>query len=78
MGNNTEETAMKVHIRVLFVFVVATAVGFASSTQGVAQIDPLASWNDGPAKQAIVEFVRMTTDQSNPQFVPPAERAGSD
>jgi phosphoglycolate phosphatase-like HAD superfamily hydrolase len=65
---------MKVHVRVLFVFVVATAVGFTSSTQGLAQTDPLASWNDGPAKQAIVEFVRMTTDQSSPQFVPPSER----
>ena len=65
---------MKVHVRVLLVFVVATAVGFTSSTQGLAQTDPLASWNDGPAKQAIVEFVRMTTDQSSPQFVPPAQR----
>jgi len=65
---------MKVHVRVLFAFVVATAVGFASSTQGLAQTDLLASWNDGSAKQAIVEFVRVTTDQSSPQFVPPARR----
>jgi hypothetical protein len=35
---------------------------------------PLASWNDGPAKQAIVEFVKATTDKSSPKFVPPAER----
>src|SRR5205823_12867983 len=35
---------------------------------------PLASWNDGPAKQAIVEFVRATTTQGSPQFVPPEER----
>jgi phosphoglycolate phosphatase-like HAD superfamily hydrolase len=74
MGNPAEETAMKVNVRVLFFFVVATAIGFASSTQGHAQTDLLASWNDGPAKQAIVEFVRTTTDQSSPQFVPPAER----
>jgi phosphoglycolate phosphatase-like HAD superfamily hydrolase len=40
----------------------------------LAQSDPLASWNDGPAKQAIVEFVQATTTQGNPQFVPPAER----
>jgi hypothetical protein len=32
----------------------------------------LASWNNGPAKQAIVDFVRATTDSSNPQFVPQA------
>jgi len=34
----------------------------------------LASWNDGPAKQTIIEFVRVTTDQANPKFVPPEER----
>ena len=39
-----------------------------------AQTDPLASWNDGPAKQAIVAFVKETTDQASPKFVPPAER----
>jgi hypothetical protein len=34
----------------------------------------LASWNDGPAKQAIIDFVRTTTDQSGPKFVPLEER----
>jgi len=34
----------------------------------------LASWNDGPAKQAIIDFVRATTDPSTPKFVPPQER----
>jgi phosphoserine phosphatase len=36
--------------------------------------DPLASWNDGPAKQSIVEFVKATTTQGSPQFVPVEER----
>jgi hypothetical protein len=35
---------------------------------------PLASWNDGPAKQAIIDFVRATTDRSSPKFVPPEDR----
>jgi phosphoglycolate phosphatase-like HAD superfamily hydrolase len=39
-----------------------------------AQTDPLSSWNDGAAKSAIVEFVRATTTQGSPTFVPPAER----
>jgi hypothetical protein len=39
-----------------------------------AQIDPLPSWNDGPAKQAIVKFVHATTDAASPNFVPVAER----
>ena len=34
----------------------------------------LPSWNDGPAKQAIIEFVRVTTTPGSPNFVPPAER----
>jgi phosphoserine phosphatase len=36
--------------------------------------DPLPSWNEGPAKQAIVEFVRTVTDKSSPQYVPPEQR----
>ncbi len=36
--------------------------------------DPLPSWNDGAAKQAILNFVRVTTNSSSGQFVPPAER----
>jgi phosphoglycolate phosphatase-like HAD superfamily hydrolase len=36
--------------------------------------DPLPSWNDGPAKQAILEFVRSTTDQASPKFVPREDR----
>ncbi len=36
--------------------------------------DPLPSWNNGPARQAIVDFVRATTDSASPRFVPPAER----
>jgi phosphoserine phosphatase len=40
----------------------------------LAQTDPLPSWNDGPAKQAIVAFVQATTNQSSPTFVPPEAR----
>ena len=36
--------------------------------------DPLPSWNDGPAKKAILEFVRATTDKASPKFVPPEQR----
>jgi hypothetical protein len=46
----------------------------ALSIQAWAETDPLSSWNDGPAKQAIVAFVKETTDQASPKFVPPAER----
>ncbi len=35
---------------------------------------PLGSWNEGPAKQAILDFIRATTDPSSKDFVPPADR----
>jgi phosphoglycolate phosphatase-like HAD superfamily hydrolase len=34
----------------------------------------LASWNDGPAKQAILDFLRATIDPASKSFVPPEER----
>ena len=46
----------------------------ALGTQARAETDPLPSWNDGLAKQAIVAFVKETTDLANPKFVPTAER----
>ena len=48
------------------------ALAFTATAQTAA--DPLPSWNDGPAKQAILNFVKATADVSSPQFVPPAER----
>jgi len=38
------------------------------------QSDPLPSWNEGPAKQAIVAFIQATTTQGSPGFVPPETR----
>jgi phosphoglycolate phosphatase-like HAD superfamily hydrolase len=42
--------------------------------QAQAQTDPLPSWNDGPSKQAIVDFVQATTTEGSAKFLPPAER----
>src|SRR5215467_8687790 len=42
--------------------------------QTAASGGQLPSWNDGPAKQAIFDFVRGTTDRSSPQYVVPEER----
>ncbi len=33
----------------------------------------LASWRDGPAKQAVIDFVTSTTGPG-PDFAPPADR----
>jgi hypothetical protein len=46
-----------------------------SAAVAVAQaVDPLSSWNDGPAKQSILAFVERVTTPRTPDFVPPAER----
>ena len=39
-----------------------------------AQGDPLPSWNDGPAKAAVLAFVRDTTEKSSPKYVEKADR----
>jgi len=58
----------------LLTSVLVLASGLALAAHALAQTDPLPSWNDGPAKQAIIKFVRATTTQGNPAFVPPGER----
>jgi phosphoserine phosphatase len=36
--------------------------------------DPLPSWNEGATRDAIVGFVRSTTDENSPDFIPGDER----
>lgn len=42
--------------------------------QTAAAADPLPSWNDGAAKQAILSFVAAVTREGSPDFVSPAQR----
>jgi len=39
-----------------------------------AVADPLLSWNDGPTRQAITDFVTAVTTEAGADYVPPAER----
>ncbi len=55
-------------IATMLVATVAFSAGVARASE------PLPSWNDGPAKQSIVEFVAKTTKRGSPDFVPPEER----
>ena len=58
-------------VRALVLAVLAVLLlGVQASAQG----NPLPSWNEGSVKQAIVEFVRASTDESSPKFVPPQAR----
>jgi phosphoserine phosphatase len=47
------------------------------SLNAEAANDPLPSWNDGPAKTAIIELVHATTDPASPKFVPPEARVAT-
>src|SRR5436190_15852679 len=49
------------------------AIPLAGFTNIQAQ-DLLPSWNDGPTKQAIVDFVKATTETGGAKFVAPEER----
>jgi hypothetical protein len=73
-----------VFLSTLLFFLVLTLAGCSNNptptTSPVGQpattaaADPLPSWNDGPAKQAILDFVKTTTDKDNPKFVPTEDR----
>lgn len=52
---------------------VCMAMAGASFAQARAT-DALRSWNDGPARQAILEFVRVATDKADPKFIAPEDR----
>ena len=60
--------------RTAFARALALVACIAFGGLAIAQSDPLPSWNDGPAKRAIIDFVQTTTSQGSPNFVPPAER----
>jgi len=47
-------------------------VAFVSGS--AAAQDLLPSWNDGPAKKAILEFVAAVTDENGKDYVPPEDR----
>ncbi|MGD9507764.1 MAG: HAD family hydrolase [Geminicoccaceae bacterium] len=50
------------------------AAGLLCGHPRAQETDPLPSWNDGAAKQAIVEFVDATTAAGSPDYVAPEER----
>ena len=58
------------------IFALFFAVGIVASpcASALAQTDPLPSWNDGAAKNAIADFVTRVTTGGGADFVPRAER----
>jgi hypothetical protein len=52
----------------------APFLSVSAPAQTTASNGTLPSWNDGTAKQAILDFVRVSTDPASPKLVPPEER----
>jgi phosphoserine phosphatase len=52
----------------------AIAALTVSGNESFGQTEGLASWNDGAAKKAIVDFVQRTTTDGSAEFVPVPER----
>lgn len=50
------------------------AIAFLSLASNLRAADPLPSWNDTSAKQALLKFVERTTTPGSPDFVPVPER----
>jgi phosphoserine phosphatase len=65
-------------IRILWSLRAALALFVALlGTSNARAQDPLQSWNEGPAKQAILAFVKDTTEKSSPRYVEPADRVAT-
>ena len=61
------------NIKLPAIFVMGLALGF-SNVSSAQDKDPLPSWNDGKARQSIIDFVATVTREGSPHYVPPAER----
>ena len=55
-------------------FTLAAPATLFAQTTAAPSVDPLPSWNDGQAKQAIRTFVDRVTREGGPDFVPVPER----
>ena len=64
---------------------VGMLLGYAAASGGLSPLrraeaapsdtsDPLPSWNEGPARKAILQFVKDTTDRESPKYLHPKDR----
>jgi phosphoglycolate phosphatase-like HAD superfamily hydrolase len=73
-AGGAENRIMEIHRRHFTALLLSGGSLALAGKVATAADDPLPSWNDGPAKEAIVKFVHATTDPASAQFVPLAER----
>src|SRR5271167_4931166 len=68
---------MKITRRDLIKTSAAAAVLGAVGGVSVAEENPVPSWNKGPARDAILTFVKQTTEKSSPKYVEPKDRVAT-
>ena len=66
---------MKPHSKLGLLGLAAVALVFVAAAASAQDLLP--SWNDGPAKRAIVAFVAKVTKEGSSDFVPPVERVAT-
>ena len=72
--NSRNRVDCRVWLAALGALALAALLPLSAIAEAPSTVDALPSWNDGAAKQAIVDFVKATTDKSSRDFVPPEER----
>ena len=60
--------------RLVFLGCYVLVIALLALPEARAETDPLPSWNDGPAKQSIIDFVGKVTKEGGPDYVKPEER----
>jgi phosphoglycolate phosphatase-like HAD superfamily hydrolase len=67
-----KDTGMQRRMMTVAVWLLLVLIG--GSPLSGAERDPLASWNDGPSKKSINDFVARVTQEGGPDYVKPEER----
>jgi phosphoglycolate phosphatase-like HAD superfamily hydrolase len=67
-----KDTGMQRRMMTVAVWLLLVLIG--GSPLSGAERDPLASWNDGPSKKFINDFVARVTQEGGPDYVKPEER----
>jgi phosphoglycolate phosphatase-like HAD superfamily hydrolase len=78
MKGNPESKMVRITITVcsfaLLLAIALSTITLAADPSTELKACPLPSWNDGPAKRSIIEFVTKVTDAGGPDFIPAGER----
>ncbi len=77
MFNSTAKnlTIVNTKMKNMQTVLVAAIIATLTFVTGIVRADdPLPSWNDGKAKQSIINFVERVTTKGSPDYVVPAER----